>query len=59
MIYNPHDYQRYATEFIMSHPIAAVILQMGLGKTVCTLDAINQLMYDSFEVSKVLVIAPL
>lgn len=59
MIYNPHDYQRYATEFILSHPIAAVILQMGLGKTVCTLDAINRLMYDSFEVSKVLVIAPL
>lgn len=59
MIYNPHDYQRYATEFILSHPMAAVILQMGLGKTVCTLDAINQLMYDSFEVSKVLVIAPL
>lgn len=59
MIYNPHDYQKYATEFIMSHPVAAVILQMGLGKTVCTLDAINQLMYDSFEVSKVLVIAPL
>lgn len=59
MIYNPHDYQRYATEFILSHPIAAVILQMGLGKTVCTLDAINRLMYDSFDVSKVLVIAPL
>ena len=59
MIYNPPDYQRYATEFILSHPIAAVILQMGLGKTVCTLDAINRLMYDSFEISKVLVIAPL
>lgn len=59
MIYKPHDYQKYATEFIVSHPIAAVILQMGLGKTVCTLDAINQLMYDTFEISKVLVIAPL
>ncbi len=59
MIYNPHDYQKYATEFILAHPIAAVILQMGLGKTVCTLDAINQLMYDRFEVRKVLVIAPL
>lgn len=59
MIYNPHDYQKHATEFILTHPIAAVILEMGLGKTVCTLDAINQLMYDSFEVSKVLVIAPL
>ncbi len=59
MIYNPHDYQKHATEFILTHPIAAVILEMGLGKTVCTLDAINQLMYDSLEISKVLVIAPL
>lgn len=59
MIYNPHDYQKYTTDFILSHPIAAVILQMGLGKTVCTLSAIESLIYDSFEVSKVLVIAPL
>ena len=59
MRYDAHDYQKYATEFIVTHPVAAVILQMGLGKTVCTLDAINQLMYDSFEVRKVLVIAPL
>lgn len=59
MEYKPHDYQKYATEFIVTHPVAAVILQMGLGKTVCTLDAINQLMYDSFEIRKVLVIAPL
>lgn len=59
MEYKPHDYQKYATEFILTHPVAAVILQMGLGKTVCTLDAINQLMYDSFEIRKVLVIAPL
>ena len=59
MEYKPHDYQKYATEFIVTHPVAAVILQMGLGKTVCTLDAINQLMYDSFEIRKVLIIAPL
>lgn len=59
MEYKPHDYQKYATDFILSHPIAAVILQMGLGKTVCTLSAIEQLMYDSFEVRKALVIAPL
>ena len=59
MKYKPHDYQKYVTEFILSHPVAAIILQMGLGKTVCTLDAINQLMYDTFEISKVLVIAPL
>ena len=59
MEFKPHDYQRYATEFIESHPIAAVILQMGLGKTVCTLTAIEHLMYDTFEVSKVLIVAPL
>jgi len=59
MIYKPHDYQKHTTEFILEHPIAAIILQMGLGKTVCTLDAIEQLIYDRLEVSKVLVIAPL
>ena len=59
MEFKPHDYQKYATEFIESHPIAAVILQMGLGKTVCTLTAIEHLMYDTFEVYKVLIVAPL
>lgn len=59
MEFKPHDYQKYATEFIESHPIAAVILQMGLGKTVCTLTAIERLIYDTFEVSKVLIVAPL
>lgn len=59
MEFKPHDYQKYAIEFIESHPIAAVILQMGLGKTVCTLTAIEHLMYDAFEVSKVLIVAPL
>ena len=59
MEFKPHDYQKYATEFIESHPIAAVILQMGLGNTVCTLTAIEHLMYDTFEVSKVLIVAPL
>lgn len=59
MEFKPHDYQKYATEFIESHPMAAVILQMGLGKTVCTLTAIEHLMYDTFEVSKVLIVAPL
>ena len=59
MEFKPHDYQKYAIEFIESHPIAAVILQMGLGKTVCTLTAIEHLIYDTFEVSKVLIVAPL
>ena len=59
MQYKPHDYQQCAINYILEHPIAAVILGMGLGKTSITLTAIEQLMYDSFEVSKVLVVAPL
>lgn len=59
MKYRPHDYQTYATRFIEEHPISALILEMGLGKSVITLTAIEHLMHDSFEVKKVLVIAPL
>lgn len=59
MIYEPHDYQKYATGYIESHPIAAVLLDMGLGKTSITLSALNDLLFDSFEVHKALVIAPL
>ena len=59
MIYRPHDYQSYATRFIEEHPISALILEMGLGKSVITLTAVEHLMHDSFEVRKVLVIAPL
>ena len=59
MKYFPHDYQRYAAEFIITHPISALLLDMGLGKTSITLTAINNLLFDSFEVHKVLVVAPL
>lgn len=59
MKYKPHEYQRYATEFILSHPISAVFLEMGLGKSVITLSAIFDLCLDYFLVYKVLVIAPL
>ncbi|HCJ4482985.1 TPA: DEAD/DEAH box helicase [Listeria innocua] len=59
MKYMPHEYQSYATEFILSHPISAVFLEMGLGKSVITLSAIFDLCLDSFLVCKVLVIAPL
>lgn len=59
MIYKPHDYQRYATDFILNHPIAAVLLEMGLGKSVITLTAIQELCLDRFEVGRVLVVAPL
>ncbi|HHU79749.1 MAG TPA: DEAD/DEAH box helicase [Acholeplasmataceae bacterium] len=59
MQYQPHDYQTYATNFIKNNPISAVLLDMGLGKTVITLTALNDLLFDSFEVHKVLIIAPL
>lgn len=59
MQYNPHEYQNYATNFILEHPVAAVLLEMGLGKSVITLTAIYELMLNRFEVQKVLVIAPL
>ena len=59
MQYNPHEYQTYATNFILEHPVAAVLLEMGLGKSVITLTAIYELMLNRFEVQKVLVIAPL
>lgn len=53
-----HDYQKFVIDYIVEHPIAAVILQMGLGKTVCTLSAIDRLL-KAGEVKKVLIIAPL
>ena len=59
MKYNPHNYQKYAIEFIKQHPIAAILLDMGMGKTSIVLSALNELMYDSFEVTKILIIAPL
>lgn len=59
MKYTPHNYQKYAAEFIENHKTAAIFLDMGLGKTIITLTAINDLCFDTFEVQKVLVIAPL
>ena len=59
MKYEPHEYQRYAINYIEDHPFAAVLLDMGLGKTSITLTAVADLLFDSFEVHKVLVIAPL
>ena len=58
MQYIPHEYQKYATEKIIELPACALFMEMGLGKTVSTLTAINELIYDRFEVQKVLVIAP-
>ncbi len=54
-----HGYQQYGADFIISHPQSALFLDCGLGKTATTLTAINDLLFDSFEISKVLVICPL
>ena len=59
MKYKPHDYQKYAVRYIIEHPITALFLDCGLGKTSVTLTAINDLLFDYFEIRKVLVIAPI
>lgn len=59
MNYVPHSYQTYATKFIEMHSVSALLLDMGLGKTVVTLTALNNLLFDYFDIHKVLVIAPL
>lgn len=59
MRFKPHNYQQFAIDFIINNPIAAILLDMGMGKTAITLMAIQYLMYETFEVSRVLVICPL
>lgn len=59
MKYKPHDYQKYAVRYIIEHPITALFLDCGLGKTSITLTAVNDLLFDYFEIRKVLVIAPI
>lgn len=59
MRYSPHEYQEYAIRFIEENPVAAVLLDMGMGKTSIVLTAIAELMYERFEVNRVLIIGPL
>ncbi|GEQ22105.1 DEAD/DEAH box helicase [Clostridium butyricum] len=59
MIFKPHNYQEYAKEWIIEKPSSGLFLDLGMGKTVCTLTAVEELLYDYFDVAKVLVIAPL
>lgn len=54
-----HNYQKYASEFICSHPASAILLDCGCGKTVITLTAISELLWNRFEARKVLVICPI
>lgn len=58
MKFKPHSYQSRAIQHILETPGAGLFLDMGMGKTVSTLTAIDTLMYDRFEVERVLVIAP-
>ena len=58
MKYKPYDYQTFATNFVLEHPACGLILDMGLGKSVITLTALWSLLLDSFDVGKVLVVAP-
>jgi len=55
---NLHKYQNVCVEHIISHPFCGVFLDMGLGKTISTLTAIEELKYDYCEIDTVLVIAP-
>lgn len=53
--YKPHNYQKYAEEFLLDHEEAGLFMDMGLGKTVVTLTALSKL---SWDIDRVLVIAP-
>lgn len=58
MRFTPHPYQSEAIGRLERFPKYGLFLDMGLGKTIITLTAIQDLIYDMFEVSKVLIIAP-
>lgn len=58
MKYKAHDYQKYATQFLIEHKAAGLFLDMGCGKSVITLSALWELAFDYFDTAKVLVIAP-
>lgn len=58
MKFTPHSYQAYCISRIVSDPAVGLLLDMGLGKTVITLTAINELKFNRFEISRALVIAP-
>ena len=58
MQFIPHEYQREAIERLLTNDHYGLFLDMGLGKTIITLTAIEQLIYDRMEVQKVLIVAP-
>jgi SNF2 family DNA or RNA helicase len=58
MKFKPHVYQDHGINHIVEHPSAGLLMEMGLGKTVVTLTAIDELMFNRCEINRVLVIAP-
>lgn len=58
MRFVPHPYQQHCIDQLIAHPAMGLFLDMGLGKTIITLTAINELKYGRFQIRKVLVIAP-
>jgi SNF2 family DNA or RNA helicase len=56
--FKPHNYQLKTVDFIVDNTHAGVFAEMGTGKTVSTLTAINQLMFEDFEINSVLIVAP-
>ena len=59
MKYTPHPYQEYCIDYLLSHPAAGLFLKPGMGKTSVALTAADRLLYDTFEATRALVIAPL
>ena len=57
MKFIPHEYQKYAIEYIKTHPVAAILLGCGLGKTSIALTAIDDMLHDSFEIPYLIAIA--
>ena len=57
MQYVPHDYQKYAQEFIIEHPACGLLLDMGLGKTIQVLAYLEKLRKTD-KAAKVLLIVP-
>lgn len=56
MKYIPFKYQRDASEFIIGHKKSIVMMDTGMGKRSIILSAIKQLLFDSFEDEKILIV---
>jgi len=59
MNYVPHEYQKFAVAKILEQEAVGLFMDMGLGKTVCALTAMHELLFETFEAEKILIIAPL